>query len=194
MTLESLFPKTRRELLALLFLHPGASFHLRDLARRLRTGHGAVQREVAHMVKDQIITARREGRGLYYQANPRSFVFPELQGLVEKTVGPVGRLREALIPLVPRIRAAFVYGSIAARSARESSDIDLMVIGDVTFGDVTEVVSGAERALGRDINPTIYPVEEYRAKLARGSPFLTTVLGSPKDFVIGDKSVLESLV
>jgi len=194
MTLEFLFPKARRELLALFLLHPSESFHLRELARRLDMGHGAIQREVAHLVDAQVISSRREGSRVLYRANTGSFVFPELRGLIEKTVGAVGRIREALLPLAPSIRVAFIYGSMAAGTQKESSDVDLMVVGEATFGEVTEVIPEAERTLGREINPTIYPVDEFRAKVVQKSPFLRAVLDSPKNFVIGDASVLESLV
>lgn len=193
-TLDFLFPKARRDLLAVFLLHPGQTFHLRDLARRLKTGHGVVQRELAQLVRARILASKREGQRVLYQANADSYIFPELQRLIEKTLGPTGQIHEALAPLASKIQAAFIYGSIAARTAKESSDVDLVVIGDSTFEDVTEVLSSVQSTLQREINPTIYPVKEFQSKVARGNVFLKTVLQGPKDFVIGDPHVLESLV
>jgi predicted nucleotidyltransferase len=49
-------------------------------------------------------------------------------------------LRQALAPLAPRIRAAFVYGSVAKRQDTASSDIDLMIVSDeLTYPDVFTV-------------------------------------------------------
>ncbi len=71
-----------------------------------------------------------EGHQKYYQANADGPVFEELHGLIRKTVGLAGPLREALASLCDRIRAAFVYGSVASGQDRADSDIDLMVIAE----------------------------------------------------------------
>jgi predicted nucleotidyltransferase len=42
-------------------------------------------------------------------------------------------------PLAGDIRAAFVYGSIAKREDTVTSDIDLMVISDLTYADLFSV-------------------------------------------------------
>jgi hypothetical protein len=49
----------------------------------------------------------------------------------------------------------------------------------------------AEEALGRAVNPVLYPEAEFRQKLAEGQHFLTTVMVEPKLFVIGDADVLD---
>lgn len=193
MSLEALFPKVRREVLTLFLLHPVRELGLREVVREIAGGHGAVQRELARLVTAGILLNRREGQRTLFRANEESFIFPELKQLVEKTVGPAGRIREVLLHLAPRIRAAYLYGSVPAGTSRGSSDVDLMVIGEVTFGEVTEVLPQAERDLQREINPTIYPLEEYRSKLAVGNPFLATVIASPRQFVIGDPRELEDL-
>jgi predicted nucleotidyltransferase len=46
-----------------------------------------------------------------------------------KTIGLADVLRSALAPLGKRIKAAFVYGSMAKGILTASSDVDVMVIG-----------------------------------------------------------------
>ena len=58
-----------------------------------------------------LVTVTHIGKQKHYQANALSPVFAELRALVLKTSGLADVLRAALEPLVPRIRAAFVYGS-----------------------------------------------------------------------------------
>ena len=41
--------------------------------------------------------------------------------------------------------------------------------------------------LGREINPTVYPAEEFRQKLADGHRFVSSVADGPKMFVVGDE-------
>lgn len=191
--IDVLLPQVRRDLLTLLFLHPGESFHLREIARRLKTGHGVLQREVPRLVDAGVLVATQIGRRVQVRANTEGFLFEAIRSLLEKTVGPTGRIREVLMPLVGEIRVAFLYGSVPAGTARESSDVDLMVIGEVTFDAVAGVLPPAEELLEREINPSILPVAEFRERRARGDVFLETVLAGPRFFVVGEAHVLEEL-
>jgi len=62
---------------------------------------------------------------------------------------------------------AFVYGSMARGEENAGSDVDLMVIGDVTLDEILTHTTPAERNLGRAINPTVYALKEFRSKLDR---------------------------
>ena len=74
-----------------------------------------------------------------------------------------------------------------------SSDIDLMVIGDVEFREVVSCLTDIENKLGREINPTVYPPEEYKTKIRDKNHFLTSTLREKKIFVIGDEDELRRL-
>ena len=137
-----------------------------------------------------LIVRKTVGNLVFYQANRKSPVFSELRGLLLKTAGVRDVLREALAPLKNRIEVAFVYGSIAAQRDRAESDVDLMIVGDATFDEVVPRLSGAGKKLRREINPTIYPVREFRSKLDSGNHFLTSVLQSKKLFIFGNENDL----
>jgi predicted nucleotidyltransferase len=190
---EVLFPGTRRGVLALYFLNPQQRFFLREVARRLKSGHSTVQKEVEHLWKAGLLTRHREGRRIEYQANRESFVFEELRALLERTVGWVGELHEALRPLRKGVDCAFIYGSIAADTATAESDVDLMIIGDVPFEKVVRAVRRVQDELGREVNPSVYTRSEFREKLAAGVPFLKRVMAGPKKFIIGEARELEAV-
>jgi len=190
----ALFGKTRRNVLGLLFAEPEKSFYLRDLARRTHAGQGAVQRELHRLSQAGIIAREGIGRTITYRANPDSPVFEELRSLLAKTVGAAERLRLALSSLKDRTKVAFVYGSYAKETGlRPESDIDLMVIGDASFGEVVELTAAAQNKLGRDINPTVYTEAEFAQRVEDGHHFLVDVLNHPKLFLIGGPRELEQL-
>jgi predicted nucleotidyltransferase len=110
-----------------------------------------------------------------------------------KTVGLVDVLREALHKLAGRIEVAFVYGSLARGEAGAASDVDLMVLGEAKFTELVTAVQSVQDQLGREVNPTIYPVEEFREKARTGHHFLTRVLGEEKLFLVGDGHDLKRL-
>ena len=113
-------------------------------------------------------------------------MFEELRGLVLKTSGLAEVLRSALGPLSQRIRAAFVYGSIAKGQDTASSDIDLMVVGeDLTYGDLFSALESASARLGRKVAPTIYAPRELAKRASRDNAFVTRVMEQPKIWLIG---------
>jgi predicted nucleotidyltransferase len=130
---------------------------------------------------------------VYFQANRQCPIYVELRGIVTKTVGAVAVLREALAPIAGRIVAAFIYGSVARGEEQQSSDLDLLVVGDVTFAEVVGAIRTAEPTLHRSINATVYPPGEFSAKLAARHHFITSVMKHDKTFVVGDIDELGSL-
>lgn len=190
----ALFGKTRRNVLALLLLDANITLHLREIVRRTGGGQGAVQRELEHLCAAGIVVREGQGRAITYRANPDSPVLEELRRLLAKTVGVAEHLRRALAPLQSAIDVAFIYGSYAQKSElRPGSDIDLMVIGTASFGDVVEHTGEVQRALGREVNPTVYTPAEYGKRLRGGHHFLTDVTKNPKLFLIGSAHELERL-
>ena len=113
--IDSLFTKVRQRLLGILLVHPQKEFYLRQLIRMSGMGQGAVQRELASLVNGRIILRRVEGNRVYYRINTGNPIYPELRGLIIKTVGVVDVLRNALEEILPSIEFSFVYGSFYFR-------------------------------------------------------------------------------
>lgn len=187
----ALFGKVRRAILALFYTRVDEVFYLRQIARVTGVGLGAVQREVQQLSQAGIIIRTVRGRQIHYQANAKCPIFSELKSLVVKTAGIGDVLRSALAIISDRVNAAFIYGSVARGTEVRSSDIDLMVIGDATFGDVVSALGQAQDVLGREINPTVYPKAEFKAKATAGQHFLRAVMKGPKIFLVGDETELK---
>jgi len=189
----ALFGQTRRAILALLYGHPDEAYYLRQLVRSGGLGLGAVQREVKRLAEAGILRRTVRGHQVYYQADPGCPVFAELKGLVVKTAGAVEVVRDALGPLAGRIKLAFIYGSVARFKQKTGSDVDLMVVGDVSFGDAVSALAIAQETLGREINPTVYSLAEFKSKLEARHHFLSSVLRNERVFVMGDEHELARL-
>jgi len=183
---DTLFTRTQERVLGLLFGQPDRSFYASELIRRAGTGSGAAQRELARLERGGLITGRRVGQQKHYQANPDSPLFAELHGIVIKTVGLAEPIRTALGSMSRRIRAAFVYGSVAKGGDRADSDIDLLVISEsLTYGEVFEALESAGRAVGRPISPTVYSVADWTKRARAKNAFVTRILAQPKVWIVG---------
>ena len=182
-----LFGQSRRSILALLYGHADEQYYLREIARRAGTGIGATQRELGQLTDAGLLHRLRRGNQVYYRANRENPIFEELKSILAKTSGIRDTLQEGLGRLADRVKLAFVYGSIARGEEKASSDVDLMVVGNVSFQDVVAALSEIERKLGREVNPTVFGSREFREKLAAKNHFLSSVAKEKKLFVIGDE-------
>lgn len=189
----ALFGKTQRALLTLFFLRPEQSFYLRQIVRIAGIGQGATQRELARWVDAGLLLKEQRGNQVHYRVNTASPVFPELKALTVKTAGVVDVLRDALAGLAHQIDVAIIYGSVARGEEKADSDVDVIVVGNVTFNEVVVALSGAQERLGRELNPSVFPSQEFRRKLQEGQHFVASVITAPKLFLIGNERELKRL-
>ncbi len=174
---DALFTPVQQRVLGLLFGRPERRFQSAELIRLADSGTGATHRLLSRLAKCGLVRVSVEGRQKYYQANSDSPIFEEMVGLVRKTVGLVGPLREALEPLAGRVQVAFVYGSVAGGKDRADSDIDLMVIAEeLDYPTLFEAVQAAEQSLGRPVNPNLMKPSEWKRKCAQ--PAVSSPAGS----------------
>ncbi|MGB7344069.1 MAG: NACHT domain-containing protein [Pirellulaceae bacterium] len=92
-------------------------------------------------------------------------------------------LRDALKPLGSRIVYGFVYGSTARNAQNAESDIDLMLLGDVTQRDLGGLIKKAESILGRELRPTTFTLDDFAEKFRQGNRFASEVMEKPKKFI-----------
>jgi predicted nucleotidyltransferase len=189
---DALFPGIRQRVLGYLFGQPERSFYASELIQLVGGGSGAVQRELARLEGSGLVQVSYRGTQKHYQANPDSPIFTELCGIAQKTVGLTVPLLEALSPLAERITAAFVFGSVAKRTDKAASDIDVLVLSDsLDYADVYAALQSAEIRLSRTINPTVYTPANWRKKRKDGNAFVTKVTAQPKLFLIGTEADID---
>jgi predicted nucleotidyltransferase len=183
---DRLFPEARKRVLGLLFGAPGKRLHLRDIARRTGLAVGTVQRELKNLASAEIVLRTAEGNRAYYEANRDCPLFEELAGLVRKTVGLSDVVRNALSALGGKIHVAFIYGSHASGRAGASSDVDVLVVGDVDEMALHRAVVDVEERLDRPVNYTLLSRREFSRRRKEKEGFLARVLAGEKIAVIGN--------
>ena len=189
---EILSSKVRAEVLRVLFGAGSTELHLRELARSSGCAIGTVQTEMKKLTRLELVIARRDGNRLYYSANRQHPLYPEIHGMVLKTVGLADVLR-GLFAKSEDVAVAFVFGSIAAGNEHAGSDVDLMVIGSLGLRSVTKLLSGVASSVGREVNPYVIGSSEFKRRRYEKEHFISSVLASPKIFVKGMADDLEKL-
>lgn len=191
MLTDVLFGTYRKKALSLLLLHPDTDYHVRELARLTGTAPGTLHKELAKLAATGLLLRKTQGNQVRYQANQQCPVFPELAGLLRKTTGAAEVLATALAPLAPPL--ALIFGSVASGTETASSDIDLLIIGNIGFADVVRATHPAQAELGRDINPVVYSANEFKRRVDEQDPFVLDLLAKPKIFLTGTTHDLSQL-
>lgn len=184
---EIVFKEYRRRVLGLLLLTPDESYHVREIARLTGTVAGTLHKELTKLAEAGVLLREPQGKQVYYRANTDCLIFEELASILRKTSGVKDILAEQLRPRSDDIKAAFVFGSVASGKATAESDIDILVIGDLSFSDVVKALYPAQDALGREINPKVYNHNEWQKAIQEQSSFIKDVMEKPKLFLIGSK-------
>ncbi len=192
--LDALFPKTRQAILSACLLHPEKWWYLSDLASHLGLSPSSLQRELASLTEADLLQSRKEGNRVFYKVNPLCPGVRELQSLLIKTAGVADIVKVMLKKHLAEIDLAFIYGSIARGEEIASSDIDVMIVGNLKLSDLAPDLKKAEKSLGREVNPTIYSRRIFARKANEDDSFIKTVREDEKIFLKGDSNELEALV
>jgi uncharacterized protein len=189
-----LLGKTRSAVLREMFLNPDRRVSFNELVRRLRTGDGAVAREIKTLIDAGLLTESREGNQRLLAARKDSPVYKELKAFIFKTSGVPFVVREVFKGFEKQIAVAFIFGSVAKGRERTGSDLDLLVIGTGGYSKLNERLHGLEDRLGRRVQLLYFdPNSEMdRKSLKKGS--MKAILGGPKLFVFGDEAQLERVL
>ncbi len=144
-----LFPEYRRRVLGLLLLRPDEALHGREIARRTGLPAGTITRERTKLAEVGLLKRTKRGNQQVYSADTSGPIFSELASILRKTSGLADVLVQALAPVAPKLRLAFVFGSVARGQETGGSDVDVMLIGDLGFREAVELLHPCQAILGR---------------------------------------------
>ena len=183
---DVLFTTTQQRVYALIFGQPHRSFYVNQIISLAGAGRGAIQRELARLETSRLANVSWLGNQKRYQANKESPVYHELCSIVEKTVGLEDSIRSALEPLSDKIDLALLFGSVANRTDRATSDIDLMLISsELSLLSIYAAMEPVERKLDRRINPILYKPADFQKRMSRKAEFVDRVLNRPHIILLG---------
>jgi predicted nucleotidyltransferase len=188
---ELLSSRARAEIFRLLLSGTGEELHVREIERRSGLNDSTIRQELSKLVRLDLVQSRRDSNRVYYRAKTENPLYPEIRNLVLKTSGLTDVLKSALVD--KRIRVAFVFGSIARGDETATSDVDLMVIGQLGLRDLSRLLSGIQEKIGREINPHVLKEEEFQKRVRAKEHFVSSVMESPKIYIIGSHHELEAM-
>lgn len=147
--------RAQGDLLALLYLHPEREYSLTEAAELIGVSVKTVHSEASRLVAAGFAADSRRGNVRLLRAATGTPVSRPLTDLLAVTYGPLPVLTD-LLAGQPGVRAAFIYGSWAARYSGEPGpvpgDVDVLVVGTADRDDLDDVARTAQDRLGRPVD------------------------------------------
>jgi predicted nucleotidyltransferase len=184
--------KIRIELLNMFFSNPDRAFYVREIEKITGEDYRNISRELRNLEDIELLKNRKVGNLKYFTLNKEFLLFGELKSIFLKTRGVAAVLKEALSKLAG-IDFALIYGSVASGKDTAKSDIDLMVIGEISLEELLKLIAGTEDVLGREVNPSLFDLEEIIKRVKEKDPFIMNVMNEPRIMLIGEDDELRKI-
>ena len=163
MLVDSLFKgiissKTRIKLLVRFFFNPDTQSYLRELAKEFNVSTNAVREELNQLTSTSLLKSQRRGRQVYYKANDKHPLFPELKSMVGKVMG-IDKVIESLVNRLGNLEKAFLIDDYA--QGKDTGIIDLLLVGNVNHYHLNDLSRKTERYIKRKIRSLVLSRDEF---------------------------------
>ena len=158
MLTEIFTSRTRINLFLKLFLNPGISCYLRELAREFKLTPNALKGELDNLSHAGYLDKEQRGQSIYYRANTEHPLFPEIHSIVKKYYG-IDKIVEKILDDIGKVDAIYLLEDYA--EGRDSGVIDVMIVGDVNIDVVQRLMPGVESEIRRKVRVTVVGAQEF---------------------------------
>jgi predicted nucleotidyltransferase len=173
----------RFKALQYLFSHADGEFGSRELAAAAKTDRGNTHRWLKRW-QDAGLVIQGTKSPTHFRASPDPALAP-LVALFRQSSDLVTEVRETLSG-IDGVEAAAIFGSFARNKENASSDIDILVLGDVSELNTNAALKPLARKYGREFNASVFLPSEFHALVEQQDSFATGVMANPLLPVIGD--------
>ena len=157
------------KLLQALFFGPHKSYHLRGLANAVGSNAGNVSRALPALIEAGLVRVIHDARGAQYQTNESSPFYEPLRLLLLADSELLTDLK-AVAEQLP-VEDAFVFGSVARGTDGPDSDVDVLVVGEVSTVAAMSAFRPVARKHRREVNVMAVNRQELELRTAQGSEF-----------------------
>jgi len=178
--------KTRVTLLSKFMMNPNKSFYLRELSRELKIPYSMLYKELKNLVFLGILNEEKKGKITLVSVNKKLPYFAELKGMIMKSVGLADLARSAFSNL-KSIKYALIYGSFATGEEVDSSDVDVLIIGNVDEERILRAVSDVEEKVEREINYILWSEKEFMKRVKNKHHLLMDIATKPVIMLVGEE-------
>jgi len=150
--------KMRVRILMRLFLNSDQQVYMRELIDEFNASPSQVRDELNHLKEAGLLLSNKNGRQIFYRANKKHSLFPELQSMVQKALG-MDHIIESILQRLGALELAFLIDDYA--EGKDSGLVDLVLVGQIDRKNLDDLVKKAERYIKRKIRTLVITKAEY---------------------------------
>ena len=151
--------KTRIKLLMRFFFNPETSSYLRELSNEFHISTNAIREELNQLTKTKLLTSKKNGRRIFYRANQKHTLFPELKSMVGKVLG-IDKVVDGIIIRLGDLEQAYVIDDYA--EGKDKGIIDLLLVGNIDQYHLNDLSRKTERYIKRKIRSLVLTRQEFK--------------------------------
>ena len=151
--------RTRIKLLTRFFFNPATRSYLRELAKEFNVSTNSVREELNQLTKTKLLTSKKSGRQVFYKANQKHPLFPELKSMVGKVMG-IDQVIEGIVTRLGDLERAFLIDDYA--EGKDSGIIDLVLVGNIDQYHLNDLSRKTERYIKRKIRSLVLSRDEFK--------------------------------
>jgi DNA-binding transcriptional regulator YhcF (GntR family) len=152
--------KTRIKLLKRFFFNPETRSYLRELAKEFNVSTNSVREELNQLTKNGLLESQKNGRNVFYRANKKHPLFPELQSMVAKMMG-LDQVIDSIFTRLGDLELAFLLDDYA--EGKDTGIIDLLLVGNIDEHHLNDLSKKTEQYIKRKIRALVLSGNEYKA-------------------------------
>jgi len=185
--LEKIFTsKNRIKIIEFLFFKKKETY-IREISNELKIPVSAVKREIDNLLGIGIINKK----GNKIKLNKKCNIIEDLKNIFIKTDSIVYPIKE-IINKNKKIQYALIFGSFARGDYSQGSDIDLIVLGNISLGLVIKILKPIENKIKRDINPVVWTLENLKKE--KNSSFVKDIFKKRIIMIKGDENEIRKII
>ena len=150
--------KTRIKLLTRFFFNPKTRSYLRELAKEFNVSTNSVREELNQLTKTGLLESQKDGRNVFYRANKKHPLFPELKSMVSKVMG-LDQVIDGIVNRLGELERAYLLDDYA--EGKDTGIIDLLLVGDIDQYHLNDLTRKTERYIKRKIRSLVLGSNEY---------------------------------
>ena len=150
--------KTRLRVLMRLFLNPEQEVYIRKLASEFGISSNLASEEFHSLSKAGYLTSRKDGKHIFFRANTKHPLFPEIHSMVKKTIG-MKHIEDIILKQLGNVERAFIVDDYA--QGKDTGIIDLVIVGDINTANLNKLARKVETFIKRKIRLLVLTKDEY---------------------------------
>jgi hypothetical protein len=177
--------KTRAKLLSLFLNNADNSYYVREITRTINEQINSVRRELANLKSLDIVVSQGKKGKLYYKANKKSDLYPELKKIFAKSEKEETKKTEKDMAKTVKNLGDVSYAALMGYFVKDnSSPIDFFIVGKVNRRRLKTFVAQLEKEAKKELNYSLMSLDEFENRKMMFDRFMTEIMASPKDVII----------